>query len=228
MLMSACRSGRWLDRILDNFYADACAVGRLPGFGVVGVAPTRRGAESPNVRLPGSGSSSPELRRLPQCQAEHRESRSGFLCRRGLAAKKTEIWEKVREKLVTGKIATAARSGAGEKDIAAVTIWIEDVDNSGYASDNPGRLVARRLNRVEYNNTIRDLLAVRSVRRTNSRSTIAATVSTIWERANGLADADGEVSRGRRDRVAPGGFWGGAARQAYAPRPSAESSLARC
>ena len=50
-------------------------------------------------------------------------------------------------------------------DVAAVTGWIRKLpgvsDASTSARDaDPGRVTARRLNRVEYNNTIRDLLGV--------------------------------------------------------------------
>jgi hypothetical protein len=77
------------------------------------------------------------------------------------AAMKPEIWVKVREKLVTGKMPPPPDPAPPKEDIAAVANWIEEVlKGSGYGSDNPGRPVARRLNRVEYNNTIRDLLAV--------------------------------------------------------------------
>src|SRR4051794_18542421 len=77
------------------------------------------------------------------------------------AARKTELWEKVRDKLVTGKMPPPPAPTPAKEDIAAVTNWIDGVlKASGYAADNPGRVVARRLNRVEYNNTIRDLLGV--------------------------------------------------------------------
>lgn len=77
------------------------------------------------------------------------------------AAKKPELWEKVRDKLVAGKMPPPPAPALAKEDLAAVTNWIERMlKSSGYASDNPGRVVARRLNRVEYNNTIRDLLGV--------------------------------------------------------------------
>lgn len=77
------------------------------------------------------------------------------------AAKTPELWDKVRDKLVTGKMPPPGMPAPAKPDIAAVTSWIDGVlKTSGYSSDNPGRVMARRLNRVEYNNTIRDLLAV--------------------------------------------------------------------
>src|SRR5438874_5880590 len=77
------------------------------------------------------------------------------------AAKKPELWDKVRDKLITGKMPPPVLPAPAKEDIAAVTKWIDGMlKTSGYAADNPGRVMARRLNRVEYNNTIRDLLAV--------------------------------------------------------------------
>jgi hypothetical protein len=77
------------------------------------------------------------------------------------AAKNPALWDKVRDKLVTGKMPPPGMPAPAKPDIAAVTSWIDGVlKTSGYSSDNPGRVMARRLNRVEYNNTIRDLLAV--------------------------------------------------------------------
>ena len=46
-------------------------------------------------------------------------------------------------------------------DVEAVTRWIDTVVlRSAPRRDDPGRVLARRLNRVEYNNTVRDLLGI--------------------------------------------------------------------
>ncbi|MEO8591843.1 MAG: DUF1592 domain-containing protein [Candidatus Solibacter sp.] len=77
------------------------------------------------------------------------------------AAKKPELWDKVREKIATGKMPPAGIPAPPKADVAVVTRWIDSVlTKAGYYADNPGRVIARRLNRVEYNNTIRDLLDV--------------------------------------------------------------------
>jgi hypothetical protein len=79
----------------------------------------------------------------------------------GSAEKKPEVWDKVRDRLVTGKMPPPGLPAPAKEDIAAVTSWIDGVlKTTGYLTDNPGRVMARRLNRVEYNNTIRDLLGV--------------------------------------------------------------------
>jgi hypothetical protein len=69
------------------------------------------------------------------------------------------VWEKVREKVSTRKMPPAGQPALNEADLAAITKWIDGFVKPASAAE-PGRVVARRLNRVEYNNTIRDLLAV--------------------------------------------------------------------
>jgi hypothetical protein len=83
---------------------------------------------------------------------------------------KPEIWEKVLAKLKAGKMPPAGQPVPSSADVAAVTGWIDGVlahanRNSGKGTvsakeSDPGRVTARRLNRVEYGNTIRDLLGV--------------------------------------------------------------------
>src|SRR4029077_10644870 len=79
-----------------------------------------------------------------------------------LAERKPEVWDKVLEKLASGKMPPAGRPVPTKAEIARVTAWIDGVlTRAGISSEaGPGRVTARRLNRVEYNNTIRDLLGV--------------------------------------------------------------------
>ena len=78
------------------------------------------------------------------------------------AAQHPEIWDKVHEKLATGKMPPPGLPAPGKTEVAAVTDWIGSLlTEAGFRRDaDPGRVMARRLNRVEYNNTIRDLLGV--------------------------------------------------------------------
>jgi hypothetical protein len=78
------------------------------------------------------------------------------------AARKPELWDKVLEKLTTGKMPPAGRPVPSKEEIAPVTVWIDGVlTRAGFNKEgDPGRVTARRLNRVEFNNTIRDLLGV--------------------------------------------------------------------
>ena len=64
---------------------------------------------------------------------------------------------------------------------------------------DPGRVTIRRLNRVEYNNTIRDLVGRRlPARRRLPLRRRRLRVRQHRRRADDAADPDGEVSRGRR------------------------------
>src|SRR4051794_2264536 len=72
-----------------------------------------------------------------------------------------EMWEKVLEKLKTGKMPPAGQPAVDKSELAAVTNSIQTIVSSQAPTESgPGRVTARRLNRVEYNNTIRDLLGI--------------------------------------------------------------------
>ena len=73
-----------------------------------------------------------------------------------------EVWEKVVHKLRTGTMPPSNMpQPAGEERRALVT-WLEtELDAASTAKPNPGRTeTLRRLNRTEYQNAIRDLLAL--------------------------------------------------------------------
>jgi hypothetical protein len=73
-----------------------------------------------------------------------------------------EVWEKVVQKLRTGQMPPKGRPAPQPEEIATVTQWFElqfaRLDRN--MKPDSGRVTARRLNRVEYNNTIRDLVGV--------------------------------------------------------------------
>jgi mono/diheme cytochrome c family protein len=71
-------------------------------------------------------------------------------------------WEKVVSKLRTGVMPPAGFPAIPEADVKMVTGWIEATlaKADEEAPPDPGRVTARRLNRTEYNNTVRDLLGV--------------------------------------------------------------------
>ena len=73
-----------------------------------------------------------------------------------------QAWEKVEVKLRTGQMPPPGMPRPDKATIKTVTSWIEDAFARAEQNTkpNPGRVVARRLNRAEYNNTIRDLLGV--------------------------------------------------------------------
>src|SRR5205823_1411558 len=72
------------------------------------------------------------------------------------------VWERMLQKLRTGAMPPPGASRPAPAELKAVTSWIEaEFDRVDQSSPtDPGRVTARRLNRSEYNNTIRDLLGV--------------------------------------------------------------------
>lgn len=80
----------------------------------------------------------------------------------GLALQQTQVWRKVLEKLSAGKMPPPGLPRPDPDQVNRVTAWIQGVLHSTETpgKENPGRVTARRLNRVEYTNTIRDLLGV--------------------------------------------------------------------
>ena len=73
-----------------------------------------------------------------------------------------EHWEKIAERLQAGEMPPPGTKKPAETEVHAVTSWIESeiarLDRT--APKDPGRVTARRLNRFEYNNTVRDLLGL--------------------------------------------------------------------
>jgi cytochrome c553 len=71
-------------------------------------------------------------------------------------------WTEVASKLRQSEMPPIEEEQPDEKDRQAVATWLEReiarVDRE--TPPNPGRVTARRLNRTEYNNTVRDLLGV--------------------------------------------------------------------
>lgn len=72
------------------------------------------------------------------------------------------VWERVEARLRAGEMPPKGIPRPKTEDINAVTSWIDStftaVDRR--AAPDPGHLTAHRLNRAEYNNTVRDLLAI--------------------------------------------------------------------
>ncbi|MCU1261714.1 MAG: Gluconolactonase, partial [Bryobacterales bacterium] len=77
-------------------------------------------------------------------------------------AKQPELWEKVETKLRDGTMPPKGLPRPRQSDVDAVAKWIADELSRAEraAKPDPGRVTARRLNRAEYNNTVRDLLGV--------------------------------------------------------------------
>ena len=73
-----------------------------------------------------------------------------------------EVWERVIAKLRAGSMPPAGRPRPDVATYHAVASWLEtEIDRASAANPSPGRINAvQRLNRMEYNNAIRDLFAL--------------------------------------------------------------------
>ena len=72
-----------------------------------------------------------------------------------------ELWEKVVKKLRTGAMPPAGMPRPDQATYDSLATYLETaLDRAAAAHPNPGRPVLHRLNRVEYTNAVRDLLAV--------------------------------------------------------------------
>jgi len=72
-----------------------------------------------------------------------------------------EVWEKVVQKLRTRAMPPSGSARPDEASYVAFGSWLESaLDTEAAARPNPGRPAVHRLNRSEYGNAIRDLLAL--------------------------------------------------------------------
>jgi hypothetical protein len=73
-----------------------------------------------------------------------------------------ERWRDVRERVEAGKMPPKSKTRPPVDEIRALTAWIGGMVEATEAAERTaqGRVVLRRLNRVEYENTVRDLLGV--------------------------------------------------------------------
>ena len=72
-----------------------------------------------------------------------------------------QTWEKVVRKLRAGLMPPPGQPRPERAAYDALASWIEEeVDRAAAGAPDPGRVVAHRLNRTEYQNAIRDLLAL--------------------------------------------------------------------
>ena len=73
----------------------------------------------------------------------------------------TDAWERVIRKLRSGTMPPAGRPRPEPATYEAFASWLETaIDEAAATRPSPGRPTARRLNRTEYTNVIRDLLAL--------------------------------------------------------------------
>ena len=105
---------------------------------------------------------------VKNCFACHNEKmKSGDLNLQAFAsspavAENRDKWETIHRRLVAGEMPPVGLPRPDAAELKATTNWIQGELNRTQRAVKPqaGRVTARRLNRSEYNNTIRDLLAV--------------------------------------------------------------------
>jgi hypothetical protein len=75
-----------------------------------------------------------------------------------------ERWQTVCERLKAGAMPPKSKPRPPKDQVQVVTAWIGGIVDTAEAAERTtrGRRVLRRLNRVEYENTVRDLLGVAS------------------------------------------------------------------
>src|ERR1700676_269108 len=103
------------------------------------------------------------------CVACHNSKlKSGDVDLKSLETAKTfeenrEIWEKVVERLQTGKMPPPGSPRPPVATASAVAGWLQSefARQDRMVKPDAGHVTARRLNRAEYNNTIRDLLGIK-------------------------------------------------------------------
>ncbi len=71
------------------------------------------------------------------------------------------VWEKVLSKLEAGAMPPAGMPRPDQPTTDSLVAWLEsELDSAALADPNPGRPAIHRLNRAEYTNAVRDLLAL--------------------------------------------------------------------
>jgi hypothetical protein len=77
-----------------------------------------------------------------------------------VTAEKPRVWEHVFDAVSLKKMPPPGAPGPTVEERKVIEGWISGLPGVQIAVRDPGRVTARRLNRAEYNNTIRDLLGV--------------------------------------------------------------------
>jgi hypothetical protein len=78
------------------------------------------------------------------------------------ALKQREVWQKVTQMLQAGEMPPPERLKPSQAEVEKIVDWIDHQVNKLDCTQkvDPGRVTLRRLNRAEYNNTIRDLIGL--------------------------------------------------------------------
>ena len=124
------------------------------------------------AKLPPSGESRLDRASVKKFVTQHcfkchnSDDKTGGLDLEGISGKEldvhSEVWEKVVRKLTARQMPPAGRARPDERTYESIVAALElELDRVAAAQSNPGRTpTLRRLNRTEYQNAIRDLLAL--------------------------------------------------------------------
>src|SRR5580693_7860868 len=133
-------------------------------------SPASHAASQPAAPQPAAQPASPAAAQqavvTKYCYTCHNEKlKSGGLALTALdisaPAKNIESWEKVIRKLGTGAMPPAKMPRPDKATADGLVRYLEtELDRAALANPNPGRPGLQRLNRTEYQNAIRDLLAL--------------------------------------------------------------------
>ena len=140
----------------------------VPGVPVRGAAPQALSAVPPQTPV-GSATAAAEVPSAVLQQycftCHNQRAKVGGLALDALdlahVGESAEVWEQVARKLRTGAMPPAGRPQPDQAVARGVVTWLEtQLDRAALEHPNPGRPTLHRLNRSEYRNAVRDLLAV--------------------------------------------------------------------
>lgn len=159
-----------MKRRFTFFLVATCAI-FVAGYAVRGSAqqpatPATPAVSQPSAAQPASPAANHQAVIAKYCAACHNEKlKSGGLALTALdisaPVKNSESWEKVIRKLGTGAMPPAGMPRPDKMTANSLVRYLEtELDRAALANPNPGRPGLQRLNRAEYKNVIRDLLAL--------------------------------------------------------------------
>ena len=145
-----------------------CIVAVADDVQLIGAAPQARSARPPQAPAASAAVGDPVLRAVLRqyCTACHNQrAKVGGLALDTLdmahVGENADVWEQVVRKLRTGAMPPAGRPRPDTAVSAEVVTWLEtELDRAALEHPNPGRPTLHRLNRSEYRNAVRDLLAL--------------------------------------------------------------------
>ncbi|MFL5245708.1 MAG: DUF1592 domain-containing protein [Gemmataceae bacterium] len=153
--------GRWL------LFVPLVLLSGLPGTGkLVGAADAKAPYEKAKPRVDFAKEVVPVLTKY--CTSCHSGTKpKGDLALDGLkdeetARKKLEVWEGIAERLRSNEMPPKKKPQPTDGERGTILAWIDSahLKTDCTINQDPGRPTLRRLNQVEYNNTIRDLVGV--------------------------------------------------------------------